>query len=94
MVLGLADFGSAVFFVVAYDNIVDSSLSAVKVFSLKGEKCCVGCGCYNASDHYNSTLADVLSVGTVGLLYCLGKNSTVSHTHVSDVFFYSNHSSL
>ena len=44
VVLGLADFVSAVFFVVASENIVDSSSSAVKMLSLKGAKGCVGCG--------------------------------------------------
>ena len=42
--LGLADVGSAVVFVVSFDNIADSSLIDVKVLLLKGEKCCVGCG--------------------------------------------------
>ena len=84
--LGLAYVGSAVVFVVASENIVDSSLSNIKVLSLKGEKGCVGCGFFNALDNSNSSLSAVLADDNVVILYCLGKNSTVSHTRVADVF--------
>ena len=56
------------------------------MLSLKVEKGCVGCGCFNALDNYNSALAAVSADDNVGILYCLGNNSTVSHTHVSGVF--------
>ena len=56
------------------------------MLSLKVEKGCVGCGCFNALDNYNSALAAVSADDNVGILYCLGKNSNVSHTHVADVF--------
>ena len=84
--LGLAYVGSAVVFVVASENIVDSSLSNIKVLSLKGEKGCVGCGFFNALDNSNSSLSAVSADDNVVILYCLGKNSTVSHTRVADVF--------
>ena len=44
IVLGLADVRSAVVFVVASENIADSSLSSAKVLSFKGTKGRVGCG--------------------------------------------------
>ena len=75
-----------IFFCSCIHNIADSSLNSVKVFSFKGAKCCVGCGCFNASDNSNADLDSVLADDNVGILYCLGKNSTVSHTHVSDIF--------
>ena len=86
VVLGLADVVSSVVFVVSSENIADISLSAVKVLSFKCEKGCVGCGCFNASDNSNAALAAVSADDNVGILYCLRKNSTVSHTHVSGVF--------
>ena len=74
------------FFVFSYDNIADNSLSDVNVFLVKGEKGCVVCGCFNASDNSNSALDAVSADDNLGILYCLGKNSTVSHTHSADVF--------
>ena len=76
------------FFVVLYENIADSSLSAFKVLSFKVEKGYVGFGCFNASDNSNAALSTVSADDNVGILYCLGKNPTVSHTHtrVADIF--------
>ena len=84
VVLGVADVGSAVVVVVASENIVDSSMSDVKVLSLQGELFFVGYGCFNASDNSNAALAAVFYDYNFGILYCFGKNSTVSHTRVDD----------
>ena len=83
--LGLADVVIAIIFVVVSDNIADSSLISVKVLSFKGEKVCVGCGFFNASDNSNAALAAVLADDNVGILYCLVEDSTVSHICVADV---------
>ena len=81
IVLGLADVRSAVVFVVASENIADSYLGAVKVLSLKSANFFVLCVCFNTLDNYNTALFPVLADDNVGILYCLGKNPTVSHTH-------------
>ena len=86
VVLGLADVGKSVVFVVASDNIADSSLSDVKVLSFKGDNGCVGCVCFNALDNSNAAFVAVLADYNVGILYCLGDNSTMSHTCVANVF--------
>ena len=83
---GLSLCWKCCFFVFAYDNIADNSLSDVNVFSVKGAKDCVVCGCFNASDNSNAALDAVSADDNVGILYCLGKNSTVSHTRSADVF--------
>ena len=56
------------------------------MLSFKGEKGFVGYGCFNVSDNFNAALSAVSADDNVGILYCLGKNYTVSHTHVADVF--------
>ena len=74
------------FFVVASENIVDSSLSAVGVLSFKGSKGCVRCGCFNSSENSKAALAAMSAGDNVVILYCLVKNSTVSHTRVDNFF--------
>ena len=81
--LCLSDVGSSAVLVVEYGNVADSSLSAVKLLSFKGTKGCVGCGCFNALDNSNAFLADVSADDNFGIFYCLGNNSTVSHTSVA-----------
>ena len=80
VVMGLSDVGSDLVFVVASKSIVDISLSAVKVFSLKGEKGCVGFGCFHASEILMPPL--LLCWLMIILSFCIvwGKIHCVTHT--------------
>ena len=71
---------------VALVKISESSLSAVMVLSLKGAYGMLVCGCRNASVSCKVARVAVSADDKLGILNCFGKNFTVSHTRVADVF--------